>query len=291
LKYLVTGGEGYVGRYVALWLIEQGHEVVLTTRRATTEISGAEVIHLDILNSDKSVFDTVGRPDILIHLAWEDGFHHASDKHLRNLPGHINFIRNMLEGGLKHVVGLGTMHEVGYHIGPISENTTTSPMHAYGIAKNHLRLVQELYCKEFSAVCQWLRCFYIYGDDKLNNSIFAKLLQATQDGKQSFPLNSGELLYDFIHVRDLGAQIAAVSSQTEVVGVINCCSGEPVSLKTMVQRFVKDHALHIELDWGKFPLRSYDSRAIWGDRQKLDAALAAYAKTCPQNEVNCPEVV
>ncbi|WP_323687335.1 MULTISPECIES: NAD(P)-dependent oxidoreductase [unclassified Rhizobium] len=283
MKYLVTGGEGYVGRYVALWLIEQGHDVVLTTRRGTTHVPGAEVINLDILNSDKSVFETVGRPDILIHLAWEDGFSHASDKHLKNLPGHINFIRNMLEGGLKHVVGLGTMHEVGYHIGPISENTATSPLHAYGIAKNHLRLVQELYCKEFSAVYQWLRCFYIYGEDELNNSIFAKLLQATDDGKKSFPLNSGELLYDFIHVKNLGAQIAAVSSQTEVVGVINCCSGEPVSLKTMVQRFVKDHALEIELDWGKFPLRAYDSRAIWGDRQKLDAALAAYEKTLPQN--------
>lgn len=95
-------------------------------------------------------------------------------KHLKNLPGHINFIRNMLEGGLKHVVGLGTMHEVGYHIGLISKNTGDILM--YGIAKNHLRLVQELYCKEFSAVYQWLRCFYIYGEDRLNNSIFAKLL-------------------------------------------------------------------------------------------------------------------
>lgn len=69
MKYLVTGGEGYVGRYVALWLIEQGHDVVLTTRRGTTQVPGAEVINLDILNSDKSVFETVGRPDILIHLA------------------------------------------------------------------------------------------------------------------------------------------------------------------------------------------------------------------------------
>ena len=275
MKYLVTGGEGYVGRYVARWLIENGHTVVLTSRRGTTQIPGAEVVHVDILNSTSDIFEEVGRPDVLIHLAWEDGFRHTSDKHLKNLPGHISFIRNMLEGGLKHVVGLGTMHEVGYHVGPISENTPTSPQHAYGIAKDHLRLVQELYCKEFSAVSQWLRCYYIYGDDELNNSIFAKLLQAVQDGKDAFPLNSGELLYDFIQVKDLGAQIGAVSTQTDVVGVINCCSGEPTSLKTMVYRFVKMHSLDIKLDWGKFPLRPYDSRAVWGDSEKLTKALTA----------------
>lgn len=275
MKYLITGGEGYVGRHVVDYLIERGQEVTLTTRRDAAKVANAATVSLDVLKSDEGVFDLTGRPDVLIHLAWEDGFRHASPKHLENLPGHISFIRNMLRGGLKQVVGLGTMHEIGHFVGPISEDTPTFPQHPYGVAKDHLRRVQDLYCKEFSAVSQWLRCFYIHGEDRLNNSIFAKLLQAAVEHKPSFPLNSGELLYDFIHVKELGAQIACVASQTAVTGVINCCNGDPVSLKTMVYRFVREHKLDLRLDWDQFPLRPYDSRAVWGDRKKLDAALEA----------------
>ncbi|MFB9953207.1 NAD-dependent epimerase/dehydratase family protein [Rhizobium puerariae] len=273
MKYLVTGGEGYVGRHVVKWLVANGNDVIVATRRDQSSIPGAKVIKLDILQSTPAIYDASGRPDVLIDLAWEDGFKHASPKHLGNLSKHIEFIHNMLEGGLRHVVGLGTMHEIGYHVGPIDEFTPTFPMNAYGIAKDHLRRVQDLYCKQFEAVNQWIRCFYIYGEDELNNSIFTKLLEAEKNGHAEFSLNSGELLYDFIDVAELGAQIGSVASQREVTGVINCCSGDPTSLKSMVLRFVEDRNMQIKLNWGGFPLRTYDSRAVWGDRKKLDQAL------------------
>ncbi|UXN66754.1 hypothetical protein N8E89_19290 (plasmid) [Phyllobacterium sp. A18/5-2] len=105
----------------------------------------------------------------------------------------------------------------------------------------------------------------------MNNSIFTKLLKAEAEGKSEFPLNTGELLYDFIHVNELGAMIADVAEQREISGIINCCSGDPISLKTMVLRFIAENNLTIKPIWGAFPLRPYDSRAIWGDTQKLQS--------------------
>lgn len=274
LKFFVTGGQGYLGRHVVNWLVSKGQEVVVASRREGATVAGAEVVTVDILTAPDDVYEIAGNPDVMIDLAWEDGFKHASPKHLDNLPKHVEFIRKMLKGGLPHLVGLGTMHEVGYHVGPISELTPTFPLNPYGIAKDHLRKVQEHYCKEFNAVNQWLRCYYIYGDDEINNSIFTKLLAAEKENKEEFPLNSGELLYDFIEVRELGAQIGSVSSQSGICGIINCCSGEPTSLKTMVLRFIEERGLSIKPNWGSFPLRPYDSRAVWGDRNKLDDALA-----------------
>lgn len=271
LKYLVTGANGYIGRNVVNSLVFRGQKVVIATRSKMSRDDGVEVFGGDVLVPNPDIFEETGRPDVLIHLAWEDGFIHSSPKHLENLPAHITFLKNMLAGGLRHVVGTGTSHEIGFHIGPIVEGTPTFPQHAYGIAKNHLRLVQELLCKEYTAVNQWVRCFYIVGDDANNNSIFKKLLQAEADGKAEFPLNSGELLFDFIDVAELGEMIADVAAQDQITGTINCCSGEPVTLKTMVLRFIESHNLKIKPTWGAFPMRAYDSRAIWGDATKIHA--------------------
>ncbi|CAN7469330.1 NAD(P)-dependent oxidoreductase [Phyllobacterium sp. LjRoot231] len=273
MKYLVTGGTGYVGLHVVRALLDKGNEVLVASRNAASVPIGSQFLKLDVLDSNDDIYETTGRPDVLVHLAWEDGFNHSSIKHLDNIHKHVAFLKNMLSGGLKHVVGVGTMHEVGYHVGPVFETTPTFPQHAYGIAKDHLRLVQSLLCREHHAIDHWIRCFYIFGDDHLNNSIFAKLLRAEAEGKKEFPMNTGELLYDFIHVNDLGAMIAEVAQQREVSGIINCCSGEPISLKSMVLRFIAENQLKIVPAWGKFPLRPYDSRAIWGDVQKLKLAL------------------
>jgi nucleoside-diphosphate-sugar epimerase len=277
LKYLVTGANGYIGRSVVTSLVSRGHNVVVASRSKLLRDDGVEVFSGDVLIPNKNIFEETGRPDVLIHLAWEDGFVHSSPKHLDNLPAHTAFLKNMLAGGLKHVVGAGTSHEIGFHIGPITEYTPTFPQQAYGIAKNHLRLVQELLCREHGAVNQWVRCFYIVGDDANNNSIFKKLLLAEAEGKAEFPLNSGELLFDFIDVAELGEMIADVAAQEEIIGTINCCSGEPVTLKTMVLRFIEEHDLKIKPVWGAFPMRAYDSRAVWGDATKIRAIRKAGA--------------
>lgn len=271
MKYLVTGGAGYVGVHVVEALLRNGHEVVVASRSENiNNKSKANYIKIDILENNKNIFDDTGKPDVVIHLAWEDGFFHNSKSHFENLPRHLNFIENMLSSGLKHIVGVGTMHEIGYHVGPVTDMTPTFPLHAYGVSKNFLRSAQSILCKEYGAVDQWIRCFYITGDDHLNNSIFAKLLAADNSGKKEFPLNSGELLYDFISVHDLASMIVDVSQQSEIQGIINCCSGDPITLKSMVLKFIHDNKLNIVPKWGEFPLRPYDSRAIWGDVEKIN---------------------
>ena len=63
--------------------------------------------------------------------------------------------------------------------------------------------------------------------------------------------------------------IAACVMQEEVNGIINCCSGVPVSLGEQVESFIDANALDISLEYGVYPEREYDSPAIWGDATKI----------------------
>ena len=128
--------------------------------------------------------------------------------------------------------------------------------------------------EELGFTLYWLRAYYIYGDDAHGSSIFAKITQAAGDGKKEFPFTTGENKYDFISVQNLAKLIIAASTQDKITGVINVCSGKPVSLAEQVEKYIKDNGFEIKLQYGVFPDRPYDSPAVWGDSEKINKIMA-----------------
>lgn len=273
-KILVTGAGGYIGRFVVKKLCDKGASVTAADIRTDGIDSRAEIIGKNIFSGSEKIFEELGSPDVCVHMAWRDGFVHNSDAHLGDLSAHYTFIRNMINGGLKQLAVMGTMHEIGYYEGAIDENTPCNPISMYGIAKDALRRSTILLAKQDGVCLQWLRAFYIYGDDKRNNSIFSKLTIAAEQGKKTFPFTSGKNKYDFISVEELADQISAAVMQTEVDGIINCCTGKPISLGEKVESFIKEHGFDIKLDYGAFPDRPYDSPAEWGNSDKINKILS-----------------
>ena len=272
---LVTGAGGYIGRHVVLALLERGVHVKALDLRLDGVDPRAERVAADLFSADPEIYDRLGRPDVVLHMAWRDGFKHNSPAHLDDLPAHFHLIVNLLAGGLKHLAVMGTMHEVGYWEGPIDETSPCRPASLYGISKNALRETAALLAGQHDALLQWIRAYYIVGDDKFGNSIFSKLLAAAEEGRRTFPFTSGKNKYDFISVSDLARQIAAIVCQDEVAGIVNACSGEPLSLADRVEAYIREHGLDLELEYGAFPDRPYDSPGVWGDATKIRAIMAA----------------
>lgn len=266
-RVLVTGAGGYIGRHVVQALLLAGADVTAVVRPggAGRVPAGAQVVELDLLASGaefSSILDPA--PDAVIHLAWEAGFAHNSPVHMLKLSEHFRFLNASVEAGTKRLAVLGTMHEVGRHEGAITAETPTNPLSLYGIAKDALRKSSFLAFSD-KVTLQWLRAYYIYGDDRNNQSIFTKLLEAADAGKTEFPFTSGKAKFDFIHVEELGRQIATAALQDELRGVVNVGSGAPVSLGEHVERFISENNLDIALQYGAFPDRPYDSKEIYGD--------------------------
>ncbi|MDU1854629.1 MAG: NAD(P)-dependent oxidoreductase, partial [Clostridium baratii] len=82
---------------------------------------------------------------------------------------------------------------------------------------------------------------------------------------------------DFIEIDELVNQIAIASLQNEVTGIINCCSGEPISLAEKVEEFIRQNNFKIKLEYGAYPDRPYDSPGVWGDNKKIKYILQKYS--------------
>ena len=268
MKVLITGANGYLGQGIVKSVLKYGNQVIATDFKMNNVDSRVERKEGDLFSIEKP-FVYFEKPDVLLHLAWRDGFVHYSDAHIDDLPKHYKFIKSMAESGVKQIAVMGSMHEIGFFEGSINENTPCHPTTPYGIGKNALRDLTHMLCRQHNIVFQWLRGYYIVGNSKFGNSIFSKITAAAEEGKKEFPFTSGQNQYDFLDYSDFCDQVAAVVSQDRVNGILNICSGHPEKLADRVERFIKENRYDIKLKYGAFPDRPYDSKAVWGDNKKI----------------------
>lgn len=268
VKVLVTGANGYLGKGVVKRLLDDGMEVVATDLIGNRIDARAEKRTVDLF-SVPNPYGYFGCPDVLLHMAWRDGFVHSSVNHINDLPKHNAFISNMIDSGVKRVAVLGSMHEVGFFEGSINEFTPCNPQSLYGISKNALRRLVELKCKEKGCKFQWLRGFYIVGNTEDGCSIFSKIVQASHKGETEFPFTMGLNQFDFLDYGIFCKYVADTVEQDEIRGIINICRGRPEKLADRVERFIEENGFGIKLSYGVFPDRPYDSKAIWGDDCKI----------------------
>lgn len=273
MKILVTGANGYLGQGIVKKLLDNGQEVIATDIEIDNIDNRAKKIKANLFEIDQP-YEFFEKPDVVLHMAWRDGFVHYSEAHINDLPKHYEFIKIMLESGLKRISVMGSMHEIGFWEGAINENTPCNPLSLYGVSKNALKDLVKILSKQNNVNYQWLRGYYIVGNSQYGSSIFSKITAAAREGKKEFPFTLGQNQYDFVDYEEFCNQVAKVVTQDEINGIINICSGKPEKLADRVERFIKDNNYDIKLIYGAFPDRPYDSKAVWGNSDKIAEILS-----------------
>ena len=122
MKVLVTGANGYLGQGIVKSILDNGHTVIATDFVVNNIDDRAEKKPCDLFKIENT-FEYFGKPDMVLHLAWRDGFVHYSNAHIEDLPKHYDFIKKILETDIKKISIMGSMHEVGFFEGSIKEDT------------------------------------------------------------------------------------------------------------------------------------------------------------------------
>ena len=290
MKVLVTGATGFIGSYVVNELLKQQHHVIATSRNLDKAhsyewFSQVEYIPCDLNVAQKNFFQSFRQPDLLIHLAWEGLPNYKDLFHLeKNLFSNYWFLKNIVENGLKSLIVTGTCFEYGMQCGALSENMETKPDNPYGLAKDTLRKFLEQLQKKCNFEFKWVRLFYVYGKGQSSNSILSQLDKALDNGEVSFNMTGGEQLRDYLPVEKVAEYIVKIAMQNKVNGIINCCSGHPISIRKLVENHLEKKQKNIYLNLGYYPYPDYEPMAFWGNADKLNMVLSEFEKCGELNE-------
>jgi nucleoside-diphosphate-sugar epimerase len=258
VKIVVTGGSGFVGRYLLTELGKYPVQLTTITRDASRwshPDKNIQVLEFDIASAAPDCYQTLGSPDAL----------------------HYRFLKMMVEGGLPSLLVAGSCLECGLQPGPVSEEMDTLPNSPYGLAKDSLRKQLQFLQAVVPYNLTWARFFYIYGDDQPANTLFSKQKAATLRGDRVFPLSSVDKLRDYLSVQEVARLMAVLARHGFDAGVVNICSGTPLSIRSLAETWIQQKGWDIQLAVSDRPYPECAPYAYWGVRDKLDNLLAQVA--------------
>lgn len=163
----------------------------------------------------------------------------------------------MIEHGLSNLNLIGTCFEYGKQEGCLSESLQSNPITAYALGKDTLRKFLEELRKKQEFVFKWIRLFYMYGKGQSPKSIIPLLDKALDNNEKFFNMSRGEQLRDYLHIERVAEYIVKVALQNEISGIINCCSGKPISIRKLVEDHIKHRKKTIQLNLGYYPYPDY----------------------------------
>lgn len=275
MRVMVTGATGFVGWHVVNELLARGHTVVAIARdikraREMPWFDRVGFIQCDLHESFEPLLQPECLPDAIVHLAWPGLPNYRDFFHIsKNLPADLAFLEAAVKSGVPHLLVAGTCLEYGMQYGPLTEEMETYPSTPYGFAKDTLRKALQFLQKENPFTLQWMRLFYMYGEGQNRNSLLAQLDCSIDEGRSVFNMSAGDQLRDYLPVQEVAENFVFALQNPQLEGVINCCSGRPISVLDLVKQRRDVKASNIKLNRGYYPYTDYEPLAFWGVPSKL----------------------
>jgi nucleoside-diphosphate-sugar epimerase len=283
-QVVVSGATGFVGQHLVPILLNNNYSVVAIARDGKKAKQFDWFKDVYFITSDfhkNSTKINIENGAGLIHLAWQGLPNYKSLFHFEdNLPFNYSFVKRLVLSGVSQVLITGTCFEYGFQSGPIASTERPQPNNPYALAKDSLRQQLEFLSNEHPFRLQWARLFYMYGKGQNPKSVLSQLDAAIDNGDSGFNMSGGEQLRDYLPIEAVAQQLfdLYVSSRT---GTYNICSGNPISVRRLVEERIKDRCASIEPNLGYYPYPDYEPMAFWGVRDISETVLLPALPNAP----------
>ncbi len=253
MKYLITGGAGFIGTNLAKQLLAEGHDVKVIDNYAGGKKEeriqdGVEYIEGDIRDMD-ILLPSMEGVDGVFHMAALPrvtySVEHPQETHNTNVNGTLNVLLAARDAGVKRVVFSSSSSTYGdqpREAYPLVEDKINKlPIAPYALHK----LIGEHYCRQFADLYGLetvsLVYFNVYGPYADPNGayalVIAKFLQQVKNGESMTVCGDGEYYRDYTHVSDVvRANILAMTKSSVGKGeTINIGNNNPNSVNDIVK--------------------------------------------------------
>lgn len=244
MRYLITGGAGFIGSHLTDKLIENGHEVkiidnLLTGKRGNLNPK-ADFYNFDICDFEKinPLFHEI---DGVFHLAAIPSVP-ASVKDpvitsKVNILGTINVFKAGLDNKVKRIIFVSSSSVYGDQEKlPLKEDMASNPLSPYALQKSVGEQFAKLFLKLYNFPIVCLRYFNIYGPridfNSDYNLVLGSFLKLEAQGKFLTIYGDGEQTRDFCYVDDVAMATIKAMENEKIVGgeVINIGSSQSHSI-------------------------------------------------------------
>ena len=251
MRYLVTGGAGFIGSTLARHLLQNGHDVRILDDFSTgkeenlAQIASDIEIHCGSIVDAAAVHTALQGVDGVFHLAAVASVQRSMEEpeecHAINVTGFLNVLEGCKQNAVKRVVystSAATYGEIDRF--PLVESEPCEPISPYGLHKWMNEEMARLYNRRGWVSSKGLRYFNVFGPRQDPNGDYAavvpKFITAFLARTPPTIFGDGSQSRDFLFVEDVALANRLAMECTQGDGeVFNVCAGKETSLLQLIE--------------------------------------------------------
>ena len=271
---LITGINGFTGRYVAAELSAAGYRV-FGLGAGAVPYDGPDYYQVDLMDVTAltNVVTSI-KPNVVVHLAAiafvghgdADAFYNINLLGTRNLLQALSHRDNSLDAVLlassANVYGNGTA-------GKLSETTAPNPANDYAVSKLAMEYMARLWMDKLPVFITMP--FNYTGVGQADNFLLPKIVKHFKAKAPVIELGNIDVWRDFTDVRALSQAYVKLLQAKPTGEVINICSGRTYSLRKIIELCEKITGHHLEIQVNQAFVRANEVKTLSGDTTKLQS--------------------
>ncbi len=232
MKYLVTGGAGFIGSHILDSLVNNGNDVRVLDNLSSGHyknlkgVSGKiEFVEGDVREPD-TCLDAAKGCDGIFHQAAlvsvVDSIERPQDNHDININGIMNILEAARNQGCKRIVFASSAAIYGNNpMLPKDETMLPEPLSPYGAAKICGEHCLQAYAEQFGISCIALRYFNVYGPrqdpSSMYSGVISKFVECAKNKVTPTVFGDGKQTRDFVYVDDIvQANVKAMTADNSI---------------------------------------------------------------------------
>ncbi|ACL75333.1 NAD-dependent epimerase/dehydratase family protein [Ruminiclostridium cellulolyticum] len=244
MRFLITGGAGFVGCHIAKQLLDENKgEVIIYDNLSSGKLqnipTGCRFIEGDIRDS-KKIEEVLEGVDVVFHnaafVSIRNSYTMLKEEMDINCYGTQNILEGMVKQRVRKIVFASSMAAYGWPRQiPITEDCDLAPISPYGFSKARCELYCKIFAKRFGISYVILRYCNIYGIKQTLSPYVGVLTTFINQALSSQPITvngDGEQIKDFVNVEDI-AHANLLAMEYEKNDIFNIGSGIKTSVNQL----------------------------------------------------------